>query len=156
MLVRILSIACGLILAPLTVQAAAPPRSIDQAQLQSLLQRLDDDDFAVRQSADAALRDLGKQAIPHFKVEMRRTKSLEVRWRLDRIVQALTLDERVEALVRQLATRDPATRERAAWSLRQAGPGVVPLLQRELRSELPLEQRTQVQRILAELGTVRR
>lgn len=145
-----------LLITPAFAHAAAPPRPLDSAQVQNLLKRLDADNFHIRQRADQSLRDLGKSVLPYLREEMNRTRSLEVRWRLGRIVHDLTLDERIHSLVQLLADRDLKTRERADWTLRQAGSAVVPLLEQQLKPELSLEQRKRIRQIIAELSSENR
>ncbi|MFO0879685.1 MAG: hypothetical protein U0840_20250 [Gemmataceae bacterium] len=152
MLVRLLVATMALVVPTSLAVAAAPPRVVNEVLLNTLVRQLDHDEFEVRQAADEALRQQEKAIVGYLREEMRRTKSVEVRWRLGRIVQALTMDERVEGLVQLLADRDASTRDRAVWSLRQAGPAVVPLLQRELRAELPIDQRKRLEKIIAELN----
>ena len=138
------------------LHAAAPIPAIDAARVRLLLQQLDDEDFQVRQQADEALRNLGKAVQSLLAAENKRTPSLEVRWRLGRILTDLRIDEQVESLVRQLADGDAATRERAAWTLRKAGTVVVPFLRQELKPGLGAEQRKRVETIIAELSSVPR
>jgi HEAT repeat protein len=125
---------------------------VDAGRVNRLVEQLDDDSFDVRQEADERLRSIGKAAVPQLRDALARTRSLEVRARLRRMVHDLTIDERVGELARQLADEDAATRERAAWALRKAGPCVVPWLQRELTGELPSEQRRRVETLIAELA----
>src|SRR5215831_12311162 len=138
--------ACAaLFLVPAALCAAAPPAGIDPARVKALLRRLDHDSFEARQRADESLRALGKPAVPYLRAEMDRARSLEVRWRLGRIVHDLTIDERVGALVHLLGDGDPQTRERADWALRRGGSAVVPLLKKELHPEMPAEQRRRLE-----------
>src|SRR5689334_12414904 len=109
------------LLLPAALWAAAPPGGLDPARVRALVRRLDHDSFEARQRADESLRALGKQAVPYLREEVERARSLEVRWRLGRIVHDLTIDERVGALVHLLADGDAQTRERADWALRQGG-----------------------------------
>jgi len=143
--VLVLTFAAGL-------PAAAPPARVDPALLGGLFRKLDAEDFFVRQKADADLRAMGKRVVAALREEMDRTRSLEVRWRLSRMVHDLTIDERVGDLVRLLNDSDAHMRERAGYALRQAGPGVVPLLRKELKPELASEQRRRLEKIITELA----
>lgn len=138
----------------LTTFAAAPPATVEPGMVKALLKKLDSDSFPTRQKADERLRAMGKIVLPHLKEEMARTRSLEVRWRLGRIIHDLTIDERVGALVQLLGDKDAQTRERADWALRQAGASVVPLLQKEIKPQMTAEQRRRMQKIIAELAPV--
>src|SRR5262245_23424911 len=93
--------ACAVValLAPATLHAAAPPKMIDTGRVQALLRNLDDDDFHVRQQADEELRVIARDVRPLLEAERKRTRSPEVRWRLGRILDDLSLDRRVETLV---------------------------------------------------------
>jgi hypothetical protein len=83
-----------LLLVPAALQAAAPPERIDAARVKALLRRLDDEDFFVRQKADEDLRVFGRAVQSLLVAERERSRSLEVRWRLGRILHDLTLDRR--------------------------------------------------------------
>lgn len=146
------SLALLLAAAPL-LSAAAPVTVPDPALLRGLFRQLDADSFPTRQKADAALRRLGKAALAPLRAEMERTKSLEVRWRLGRIVHDLTMDERIEQLVRLLGDSDAQIRARADFAIRTAGAPVVPLLQRELRPTLVGEPRQRIERLIVELSS---
>jgi hypothetical protein len=135
-------------------RAAAPP-VLDPARVQALFVKLDDDRFAVRQRADRALRKLGKHALPLLRAELVRTTSLEVRKRLRRMVHDLTVDERIPDLVRQLGAPVANWAEAADWELRRYGKAVVPLLKKELTADLKAEQRSRVEKIIAELSAPR-
>src|SRR5690349_16541736 len=126
----------ALLVLPAALPAAAPPAGLDPDRVQALLRRLDHDRFEVRQRADEALRACGRAVVPCLRSEIERARSLEVRWRLGRIVHDLTMDERVGPLVQLLGDGDPQTRERADWALRRGGAAVVPLLRKELRGDL--------------------
>jgi hypothetical protein len=138
------------VLAPL--RAAAPPSGPDAARVRVLLHRLDADSFHTRQKADEALRAMGKGALPLLKAERERTSSLEVRYRLDRMVYDLTIDERIPGLVQLLGHQNPAMSNQAALALRQAGAGAAPLLRKELRPELQAAHRQRLEKIIAELS----
>jgi HEAT repeat protein len=144
----------SLLITASAARAAAPPERVDVGRVEQLVARLDDDSFDVRQEADERLRDMGKAVVGLLKDRMA-NPSLEVRARLRRIIHDLTIDQRVAGLTRQLADGDAATRERAGWALRKAGPCVVPLLRRELNAGMPAEQRRRVETILTELAAGR-
>src|SRR5262245_28032019 len=136
MATRLAGALAAALLIPACVLAAAPAAHIDLARVKTLLRRLDHDAFSARQRADEALRALGKPVVPYLKDELGRTRSLEVRWRLTRMVHHLTIDERVGTLVQLLGDGDAETRTRADWALREGGAAVVPLLRKELRPGL--------------------
>jgi hypothetical protein len=138
------------LMAPLP--AAAPPGFADPAVVAVLIRKLDADNFFTRQRAQADLQQMGKRVLPLLLVERNRTTSVEVRYRLGRIIEALTLDERLEALVRILGESDRQLRQRAGQSLLRAGPAALPLLRRELRDDLPAEQRQAIEKLISELS----
>jgi HEAT repeat protein len=140
--------------APTVLYAAAPLRTVEATRLKALLANLDDDDFHIRQRADEELRGRAREVQKQLEAERERTRSPEVRWRLSRILDDLTLDQRIESLVRQLGEPDRDVRQHAEWALRQAGAAAVPLLQQELKPELTASHRKRVERIITEL-TVR-
>jgi HEAT repeat protein len=145
---------CVVLLSVLPVlNAAAPPAEIDSTQVKKLFRQLDHDEFAVRQQADETLRAMGKLVVSALKQEMERSRSLEVRWRLGRMINDLTLDERVEVLVKLLGDGDSQMRDRAEWTLRQGGSAVVPMLQKELKPRLTQQHRQRLQKIISELTT---
>jgi hypothetical protein len=116
-----------------------------------LLRKLDADSFYTRQSADEALRAMGKPVLPLLRAERERTTSLEVRDRLDRMVRDLTFDEQVARLVRLLGHADPRYRDLAERTLRQSGSSVLPLLRKELRLGLDAQCRARLERIITDL-----
>jgi DNA-binding MarR family transcriptional regulator len=138
------------------VSAAAPPARIDPARVARLLHRLDAENFHVRQKADTTLRSLGRKVLPLLREELARTRSLEVRFRLRRMVEDLTFDERIPDLVKLLGHGDPQCGERAEYALRQAGASVVPLLRKELTPSLDAEQRKRLQKIIDDLSSQQR
>jgi HEAT repeat protein len=149
---------CALVLLVIafpSLHAAAPTVPLDKSRIKTLVENLDDDNFHVRQDADVNLRAMGKGVLAQLVAEKEQTKSLEVSWRLGRIIHDLTIDERFDSLLRMLGDKDAQTRERADYALRQAGQVVVPLLQKELRPNLPREQRQRMEKIIAELGPER-
>ena len=141
-------------LCPVSSRAAAPPER--SRHVAELVRKLDDDRFTVRQRADRALRKLGRPVVPQLRVELERTRSVEVRWRLTRIVYDLTVDERLPDLIRALGDSRADLREMADWELRRYGKAIVPLLRKELTPKLEKDQRVRLERIIAELSPVRR
>jgi hypothetical protein len=136
--------------------AAAPPAPlVNRHRVAELLQKLDHDRFDTRQRADQALRQLGKPALPLLRAELERTTSVEVRYRLKRMVHDLTIDERLPDLIQQLGHSRPEFRALAGWELRQAGVAVVPLLEKQLEAGLDGERRKQLEKIIAELSPSR-
>ena len=140
------------LLALAAAHAAAPPAPVDRCLVADLLRKLDHDRFDTRQRADQALRRLGKPALPLLRAELERTSSVEVRYRLKRMVHDLTIDERLPELIQQLGHSRPEFRALAGWELRQAGAAVVPLLEKELKAGLDAERRRQLEKIIAELA----
>jgi HEAT repeat protein len=136
--------------------AAAVPVSVNPARVKVLLKKLDADNFFVRQKADKALRAMGKPVLPLLKAEREKTKSLEVRYRLDRMMQDLTYDERIAEWVRLLGHANPQYREQAGQALRHAGTDVLPILKRELNSDLDAQGKARLEKIIDELSGVRR
>jgi hypothetical protein len=134
------------------LHAAAPPAALNAARVKALLHKLDADSFHTRQQADESLRALGKAVLPLLREERSRTTSLEVRFRLDRMVHDLTIDERIPDLVRMLGHENTQFCEQAEYALRQAGASVVPLLQKELKPSLDIHRRKKIEKIIAELS----
>src|SRR5207253_433398 len=56
-------------------------------QVQRWLADLGSDEFAVREPASKALEELDRQAIPHLEAALKRAASLEVRRRLERLLE---------------------------------------------------------------------
>jgi hypothetical protein len=136
--------------------AAAPLVGPDPVYVAVLVDRLDDDDFLVRQKADDELRALGKSVLPLLKVERARTSSLEARHRIDLMTEALTADERLSGWVRMLSHPNREFREQADRALREGGPRVLPLLQRELQLGHDAECRAEIKKLIDELSGSRR
>jgi hypothetical protein len=135
------------------VSAVAPPGGVDSAQVKVLLHRLDADSFHTRQRADDTLRSMGKLVLPLLRDEMTRTPSLEVRYRLGRLVNDLTMDERIGDLVHMLGHENSQFGDQAEYALRQAGVFVVPLLKKELKPTLDEKRRKRIEKIIAELSS---
>jgi hypothetical protein len=136
--------------------AAAPPGRVDPARVKVLLRKLDAESFFTRQRADQALRAMGKPVLPLLRAERERTKSLEVRDRIDRMVRDLTYDEQIAGLVRLLGHTNRQYREHADRALRQAGADVVPILKNELKGEMGVEGRARLEKIIAALSAQQR
>jgi hypothetical protein len=114
--------------------------------------RLDAESFHTRQKADDTLRGMGKALLPKLREERTRTASLEVRYRLDRMIHDLTIDERIPGLVQMLIHDNPQYGAQAEFTLRQAGSCVVPLLKKELKPTLDGQRRKRIEKIIAELS----
>jgi hypothetical protein len=138
------------------LRAAAPPGGVDAAQVKVLLHRLDADSFHTRQKADDTLRAMGKAVLPMLREELARTQSLEVRYRLERIVHDLTIDERIGDLVQMLGHENGQFCDQAEYALRQAGAAVVPLLKQALKPTLDGKRRKRIEKIIAELSSTER
>lgn len=85
-----------------------------------LVQRLDDDEFDVRESASQALRRIGRPALEGL-VQARKTDlPAEARGRVDRLLDGITVDR--EGRVHQWASEATASSQYTAddWSARQA------------------------------------
>jgi HEAT repeat protein len=136
-------------------RAAAPP-PLDLRRVGDLVRQLDDDRFRARERADRALRRCGPSAVPFLRDEQERTKSLEVRARLAKILKLLTAGERVPELVRQLGDSRSDNRELADYELRRYGGAVVPLLKKQLREPLDPDRRRLLEQIIADLAPPRR
>jgi RNA polymerase sigma factor (sigma-70 family) len=91
-----------------------PAEALEPRRIERLLADLGNDDFAVRESASKALRGLDEQAIPYLEATLKRTKSLEVRLRVKRI-----LEEKQRAVI----TSDQLRQIRAVMVLEQIGDG---------------------------------
>jgi hypothetical protein len=128
----LLVLALTLAAAPRVVAEGATPRpALDPAEVRRLVERLDDDRFAVRQQADEDLRRLGAGVMALLEEELPRAASLEVSVRLGRILVDLGGDERrIRLLVKELAAPDAGRRERAAALLQMRGMDVLPLLRK--------------------------
>src|ERR1700733_10273847 len=114
-------VAAGLLISVNPLPAAAPPAGIDPVRVAVLLHKLDADSFHIRQKADDSLRALGRKVLPLLQQELARTSSLEVRFRLRRMVEDLTIDERIPGLVKLLGHVNPQFGEQAEYALRHAG-----------------------------------
>jgi hypothetical protein len=147
------ALACACVLAPAPARAAAPPAS--KAAVEALLARLDHDRFVVRHKADQALRAYGKAILPVLHAHLAKTKSCEVRHRLQQMIADLNAEERVAELIRQLSDHRTEYRTQADWQLRRYGKAVVPLLRKELSPSLEPERRQQLERLIAELSARR-
>jgi hypothetical protein len=143
------------VLCAAAAHAAAPPQ-VDTARISTLVRKLDSDRFAVRQKADLALRACGKGVIPQLHTELEKTTSLEVRWRLRKMIHDLTIDERLGELINQLGNKEAQARAIADWELRKCGEGVVPLLRKELKPGLDPVRRQHLEKIIAELSAPRK
>jgi hypothetical protein len=146
----------GLLTCAGALPAAAPPGHFDAARVKGLLRRLDAEKFLTRQKADETLRGMGKTVLPLLREELAHTPSLEVRFRLTRMVADLTFDERVPELVHMLGNADAQFCAQAEHALRQAGASVVPLLKKELTPTLQTQQRKRLEQLIAELSATRR
>jgi len=143
-------LACG------TAQSAdAPPKKLSAEEVRKLVRQLDDDNFAVRQQADAALRKAGKDVVPLLRKELARTKSVEVRKRLRQIVGSPPppeLDEKqIRKLIHQLGDDAFDVRQNATNQLVVAGKKFVPLLRKELAAAKDLEIRCRLEKILKDI-----
>lgn len=154
MSLRVLCAVALVVALPSQLPAVAPFSSPSAPHVQKLLRQLDHEDFHVRQRADDELRSLGTTVRSYVTAELGRTRSLEVRWRLGRILQEMSLDERVEVLVRLLGNKNSLAQDRAEWALRQSGPAVVPLLRNVMKLDPSAAQRQRVQKIIAEFTQV--
>jgi hypothetical protein len=134
-------------------QTAAPPAApaLDETRLRALFERLDDDEFEVRQDADRELRALGQAATPHLLAERVTTKSLEVCHRIDKMTQSLTQRERLAGWVRLLAHPDARCRERADQVLRQACPQALPALLK-IKNTLDEQCRAKLDKLIDDLA----
>ncbi len=131
--------------------AAAPPTGIDSSRVITLLLALDDDSFDVRQSADEELRGMGRAVVAYLREEHLRSPSLEVKARLGRMIDDLTVGERIPALVKQLGHDDSRFRVHAELTLRKASMENLPALEAELATWRG-EGRRALERIIAAIA----
>jgi hypothetical protein len=116
-----LSPAAALVLS-VAAWCGAGPLAPDAVRVRQLVERLDDDSFDVRQQADAELRRLGRPVLPLLEAALPSAPSLEVRWRLGRILDLVGGDERrARLLVQQLGDDSYTKREEADRELRKMG-----------------------------------
>jgi HEAT repeat protein len=138
----------------LALAAPALAAEPDPKKVRDLVKQLDDDEFDVREKADAALRKLGKDALPLLRKELTAAPSAEVRKRLDRIVSELDRDplrEKVQALVPGLIADDFATRERSTTELVRLGKDALPHIKRELEQVTDPEAQQRLKRVVKQI-----
>ena len=118
-----------LLVGPVQAQRRQCP---DVRHVRALVRQLDDPHYRIRKKADSQLRLLGEAALPLVRAELRRTQSLEVYRRLERIVEYLSIPQQIRALVADLGDNTFIIREQADRRLRSFGKRILPLLKREL------------------------
>jgi WD40 repeat protein len=74
------------------------PPSLESEQVARLIRKLDDDDFAVREEADAALQRLADLAVPTLQKALKGKPSAEVRRRVTRLLEQLDQGKTPEQL----------------------------------------------------------
>jgi hypothetical protein len=75
--------------APFLAEKAKALKSTDSPRLARLIAALDDERFAVRQKAEAALREAGPAAAPALRAAEGSARSAEATVRLDRLLEAV-------------------------------------------------------------------
>jgi WD40 repeat protein len=79
----------------LAIAAGPPPRITDDAskrnRIANLIEQLGDDSFARREAASKALEAIGKPAIRPLRKAADSSTDLEIRWRANRVIEALAL-----------------------------------------------------------------
>jgi hypothetical protein len=138
-----------------TAGAAGPPPASTSARVAALVRKLDADAFRTRQRADNALRAMGPQALSYVREELARTRSFEVRHRLQLIEGHLTAGDRIGVLVQELGHSDKRIARHADQTLRNNGPAVVPLLRKELNGDLTARHRQRLEKIIDDLSEQR-
>jgi hypothetical protein len=132
---------------------SAQPAEADKVR--ALVRQLDDDKFEVRDKAEASLRKLGKKVLPQLKAELARTKSVEVRRRLQQLVGEMAPaapKSRVADLVRMLGDDRFEVRQRATRELVVLGRAAIPELRKELEKTGDPEVRTRLTVILRQIA----
>lgn len=147
---------CVLLFAVAVAGAApAPPAAADpdSRRVRDLVTRLDDDEFAAREQADRALRQLGKRAVPLLKKELAAARSEEVRKRLERIIDTLAPEDRaVVPLIAQLGDDSFDVREGASRALLSRGKDILPILKNELAKSTDEEMKRRLKAIINRLS----
>jgi hypothetical protein len=146
----------ALIALTVTAGAAGPPPASTAASVATLIKKLDADSFRTRQRADSALRAMGPAVLPYVREELARTRSFEVRHRLQLIEGHLTAGDRISALVHELGHSDKRIARHADQTLRNNGPAVVPLLKKELNDGMTAKHRQRLEKIIDDLSETSR
>ena len=132
---------------------AATPQQPDPERIRALVEKLDDDQFEVREQADRELRKHGPAAVPLLETAMEKATSLEVRWRLRHILDVVGgLERKVRTLMKQLTNDSYAKRQQADEDLRKLGPDVLPLLKKEIAVAKDPEASRRLRRIVMDLS----
>jgi hypothetical protein len=84
------TLALGLTWAWCNTPTPAVPDNAEARKVQTLVKRLNDSRFTVREEADRALRNLGIRAVPLLRKELGQPPSLEGQRRLEKIIAHLT------------------------------------------------------------------
>ena len=141
-----------LALAGWTSVRAEPAKGPDPEQVRSLVKQLDDDEFDVRQKADAELRRLGNAVVPLLEKELKDTRSAEVRARLGKILDALQPLNALRPLIERLGNDRFEVREKATQELFQRGKEILPLLREEAKKAIDLEVRYRLEAVIKKLA----
>jgi HEAT repeat protein len=122
-------------------------------KVRQLVRDLDDDCFDIRERAERDLARLGKEVIPLLEEELTRVESLEVRWRLHRLLDTLGgVERRVQPLLKQLADDRFSKRQEADEQLRRFGKEILPVLKKTLQTTSDLETRRRLNKIIEDLS----
>ncbi|MCK6471457.1 MAG: hypothetical protein L6R28_06905 [Planctomycetes bacterium] len=107
-------LACAFLLglAAAVSQACAEdaPAKSDEAvrtEVKQLVKDLGSDEYSTRESADAKLRKLGRDALPALKEALERTDDPETMARLKKIVEDHEREAKIDAALADLAAKDP-------------------------------------------------
>jgi hypothetical protein len=83
-------------------QKIKPVAALDTKQVQRWLADLGSDEFAVREAASKALEGLDRRAVPHLEAALKSAVSLEVRRRLERLLEQQKTAALSSELLRQI------------------------------------------------------
>jgi hypothetical protein len=138
------------VLAPNWSAAASQP--LDTDQIRVLIEKLDDDRYDVRERAERELRKQPASLVPVLEQAAEKADSMEVRWRLGRVLEVVGgMERKVRMLLRQLTHESYSKREQADQELRKLGPKALPLLKKEIAVVRDAEATRRLQRIVNHL-----
>ncbi len=137
----------------LTALCAAPlvgQPPLDEKRVAALVRDLGSDRFAERERAEKALRKLGKAALPLLRKELARSKALEQRRRLEKLVREFDPPEvryrkRLRELLPALSNDRFDVREAATRELVAMGKPAVPLMIEQMQKAGDAEVRRRLE-----------
>jgi hypothetical protein len=143
----VLSLAVLAAVGTLPAVGQAPP---DEKRVAALVRDLNSDKFADRERAEKALRKLGKVALPLLRKELARSKALEQRRRLEKLVREFDPPEvryrkRLRELLPALSNDRFDVRQAATRELVAMGKGAVPLMIEEMQKAGDAEVRRRLE-----------